>query len=607
MKQMSKTAIVTLAVLMAVFSGGVMPTAAAAALEELSPALAEVTPEPVQTEIQSQTETEVLPVQPEQTLPVPSAPTFAPLGSQDDIEVTPVEPTWNDACGSSGDTYTIPTVQGVNYYRGIVKLTPGQTYSTHGDSSVLIWTRAASGYTLKSGAPSRWTHDFSLKCTVCHRTASASNPYVQITVDQDSVDGDGANDNGKGDHYLEHTGPVFPARGDDGKWGDIIPPIPGVHDGRNWTAAGQAIYDNNCNVPITLDVTPGPCVTDDETGNLTIDVTGTAKDARLVVKDANDQVVASWQVQVNNDGEVTSPTFPVTADDLPAGDYTIQLLSKNGNTVLASTTATVDECEPTPVAPAAPTQDDTCYRDNDWYFIPITEGVEYLANGDVIENGWHDATDTTITITAQATEGYVIETGATSEWTLTYTDKQCVTISKSPQMYVDANGNGLVDNGDYVKWDVTLTNTSDEALSDEFLDDHFYVEIFDEGATLSQTSIDNLAPGASVTLHATKPLSASEIQACKASNTAMFYAWRNNYEVTAVEYDGVEPVATGQASAILLMVCGHVLGDTTVKTPAAPQVLPAEIPATGGETNYLIFGIVLSALTYFVVLRRQEA
>jgi hypothetical protein len=48
------------------------------------------------------------------------------------------------------------------------------------------------------------------KVTICHATASATNPYVKITVAQDSVDGDLANDHGRGDHYLEHTGPIGP-------------------------------------------------------------------------------------------------------------------------------------------------------------------------------------------------------------------------------------------------------------------------------------------------------------------------------------------------------------------------------------------------------------
>jgi hypothetical protein len=94
------------------------------------------------------------------------------------------------------------------------------------------------------------------KITICHRTNAVNNPYVVITVDTSAADGDLGNDNGQGDHYAEHLGPVFdptadyqpPFSGDE--WGDIIPPIAGVHDGRNWSSAGQAIYNNDC-APLT--------------------------------------------------------------------------------------------------------------------------------------------------------------------------------------------------------------------------------------------------------------------------------------------------------------------------------------------------------------------
>ena len=99
------------------------------------------------------------------------------------------------------------------------------------------------------------------KVTICHRTNSVTNPYVIITVDEASVDGNAGNDNGKGDLLLEHLGPVFdfnnppppPHNGD--QWGDIIPPF--YSDGvtltgyptLNWDAAGQAIFANGCNFP----------------------------------------------------------------------------------------------------------------------------------------------------------------------------------------------------------------------------------------------------------------------------------------------------------------------------------------------------------------------
>lgn len=101
------------------------------------------------------------------------------------------------------------------------------------------------------------------KVTICHRTASHTNPYVRITVAQDSVDGNLANDKGQGDHYLEHLGPIGPISV--GEWGDIIPPIAGVHDGRNWSATGQAIYMSGCGKATPTTTVPASTTTVDPT------------------------------------------------------------------------------------------------------------------------------------------------------------------------------------------------------------------------------------------------------------------------------------------------------------------------------------------------------
>jgi hypothetical protein len=106
---------------------------------------------------------------------------------------------------------------------------------------------------------------------ICHRTDAANNPYSTITVDVSSIDGISGNEpGGQGDHFLEHTGPlasteeVAQALKDAGiEWGDIIPPVEGVHGGLNFTAEGQAILENDCNfvTPPTPPTTEAPPVT----------------------------------------------------------------------------------------------------------------------------------------------------------------------------------------------------------------------------------------------------------------------------------------------------------------------------------------------------------
>lgn len=87
------------------------------------------------------------------------------------------------------------------------------------------------------------------KVTICHATDSAVNPYVSQSVNISAVDGAGNND------HAHHNGPVFDANIHDQQnrgWGDIIPPVDGIDsgegvgNGKNWTTAGQAIWNNDC-------------------------------------------------------------------------------------------------------------------------------------------------------------------------------------------------------------------------------------------------------------------------------------------------------------------------------------------------------------------------
>ncbi len=91
------------------------------------------------------------------------------------------------------------------------------------------------------------------KVKICHRTeanGNASNPYTTNNVSTSSTDAEG---------HSSHTGPIWTPELQSGHdadpsnpaflWGDIIPPTDGLPSGLNWTTAGQAIWDNGCQVP----------------------------------------------------------------------------------------------------------------------------------------------------------------------------------------------------------------------------------------------------------------------------------------------------------------------------------------------------------------------
>ena len=79
------------------------------------------------------------------------------------------------------------------------------------------------------------------KVTICHATASATNPFVQISVDIASSG------------YLQ-AGHSLHAD-------DIIPPYTYgdfSYPGLNWDTAHRAIYDNDCKAPAAAQPTPTP-------------------------------------------------------------------------------------------------------------------------------------------------------------------------------------------------------------------------------------------------------------------------------------------------------------------------------------------------------------
>lgn len=429
--------------------------------------------------------------------------------------------TVSDLCGTSNDTYTIPSAVHVVYKVGD-EVVPAGTYT--GAGAVTITTSTdSSDYQLTS--PYTFEYEFDNasceKVTICHRTDAVKNPYVKIEVAKSAVDGLAGN-NGKGepDHFGEHKGPIATSeanaqtlKDEDIKWGDIIPPIEGVHDGLNWTTVGQAMYNNDCNFV-------------------------------------------------------------------------------------------------TQVTPDAPVVFDLCYSDLDSIMIPSTDGVIYRVNGEIVMGGDTVAfTGAPLVVTAEAADKGHLLTNYTGPWTFDETDfsnVQCLSITKTGKVTEDTNHDGVIGAGDKVTWEITVTNNSNVEFNEAF-----YVTVEDENAVIENNGlVGTLGAGESKTLTATTTLTASDLQSCKAVNTATFIGTRAQEEVLRVLVDDeMSPLATGSASAEITLTCpnpgrggGQTLGTATTAE------LPAALPATGGEANpmlILLASIMAYGVAYFLQGRRQ--
>jgi hypothetical protein len=303
------------------------------------------------------------------------------------------------------------------------------------------------------------------------------------TVDFDAADGNAGNDNGNGDHYLEHNEPVFNAatmqQGD--KWGDIIPPIPGIHNGLNWTVAGQAIYNNGCS-PVTSVTPTAPFFNDVcesaydtytifATTGVDYQVGGVTKPANTYLAGSNTVTVTavaqpgyvltgttSWTFNYDYNVACTISVTPATVTfneacgilhdtltipsktgvvykvgllTLPAGTYpgfgtvTVTAHALPGY-VLTGTASWTHKFDVTPcyiqVTPTPVTFNDACGTDHDTYTIPTKFGVVYKVGGNIKTPGTHKGQGS-ITVTAVALPGFTL-TGATS-WSNTFVSTPC--------------------------------------------------------------------------------------------------------------------------------------------------------------------------------------
>ncbi len=96
--------------------------------------------------------------------------------------------------------------------------------------------------------------------------------------------------------------------------------------------------------------------------------------------------------------------------------------------------------EPVLVTPAAVTFTDVCGTTNDTYTIPTSEGVEYRVAGQVKPAGTHPATNS-VTVTANATTGYLLAEDAADTWNQTFDTTACpVQVTPATVTFTDECG-----------------------------------------------------------------------------------------------------------------------------------------------------------------------
>ncbi|MCU6481392.1 LPXTG cell wall anchor domain-containing protein [Arthrobacter sp. A2-55] len=275
-----------------------------------------------------------------------------------------------------------------------------------------------------AAAPANATPGSDYEVTICHATSAVNNPYgpKPITVDVASI----LNEPG----HSGHTGPVF-AAGMTSGWGDIIPPIGNNGDqyaGMNWTAEGQAIYNNGCRIPGTTDISlAAPAV-------VQAVCTDSVLSAPSVTPVAIEGVTYQTSGDVANRGTATvtaAATEPFTA--LTAGNGWV--LKEDGTATFTVTFETV-ECNSTPPTPVdilltAPAVAQALCTDG----VPSTpsvtpvaiDGVEYQTTGNVANRGTAIVTATVTTDNTQlvAADGWNLNEDGTATFTVAFDKVAC--------------------------------------------------------------------------------------------------------------------------------------------------------------------------------------
>ena len=218
-----------------------------------------------------------------------SPPTITPLCSD-----VPGQYNWTVTLASGESNYNFQSsTDGTSWSSDISGMSGSNALST---SSATLYVRWSADTNSKTGPVVNTVGPCTLpKITICHATASDTNPYVTETVDEASIE----NPSGHGSSGINAD--------------DIIPPFTDgsfVFPGQNWDA-GQAIWNNGCKIP-----PPPPATYCIDISKVNGSEQGLPDAVFTIKQDGSPVDVAGNPVTTNSDGNAS-------LCGLAAGDYTV--------------------------------------------------------------------------------------------------------------------------------------------------------------------------------------------------------------------------------------------------------------------------------------------
>ncbi|GAA2075722.1 hypothetical protein GCM10009840_07240 [Pseudolysinimonas kribbensis] len=254
--------------------------------------------------------------------------------------------------------------------------------------------------------------DTTKKITICHATASGSNPWVKQTPNVSSII------QGLGGHGSSGV-----------NVDDIIPPFDytqnGVvkhYDGNNWSAGGQQIWNNDCTqpgAPRGPTYTEAVCTATGQTGDATVTIPSGVTGAQYWIKSSNTGNTYATIAQGTTASFPAGTTVRVKVTPLSGYELSIKPVEFASHPFTNVASKCVQPVQPTVVQ-------STCTAPGEHgvpsYTIIATDHVTYKVGNSTVSGTKlvYGALPKTVTVTAVVSYGYILV--GPSSFTLTFAD-----------------------------------------------------------------------------------------------------------------------------------------------------------------------------------------